>query len=152
VTWHAMSLAVLNEGKADMPERYEALMAQAWGPMRVVIAAEQKLEPGHAAVLGATDLLKRVGNVGHEIGEATPPDLCAKSSQPPPRALDLGSKEQSPLPLRGFACQAARCLLRCTAELVPSGRSAPRAEKFRRHLSPHFRTESRAARARGAFL
>jgi len=45
VTWHAMSLAVLNEGKADMPERYEALMAQAWGPMRVVIAAEQKFGP-----------------------------------------------------------------------------------------------------------
>jgi len=45
VTWHAMSLAVLNEGKADMPERYQALMAQAWGPMRVVIAAEQKFGP-----------------------------------------------------------------------------------------------------------
>ncbi len=42
VTWHAMSLAVLNEGKADMPERYQELMAQAWGPMRVVTAAEQK--------------------------------------------------------------------------------------------------------------
>ncbi|MFI5063758.1 MAG: DsbA family protein [Streptosporangiales bacterium] len=45
VTWHAMSLAVLNEGKADMPERYQELMAQAWGPMRVVIAAEQKFGP-----------------------------------------------------------------------------------------------------------
>jgi 2-hydroxychromene-2-carboxylate isomerase len=45
VTWHAMSLAVLNEGKADMPERYQELMAQAWGPMRVVIAAEQKSGP-----------------------------------------------------------------------------------------------------------
>ncbi len=46
VTWHAMSLAVLNEGKADMSERYQELMAQAWGPMRVVIAAEQKFGPG----------------------------------------------------------------------------------------------------------
>ena len=45
VTWHAMSLAVLNEGKADMPEQYQELMAQAWGPMRVVIAAEQKFGP-----------------------------------------------------------------------------------------------------------
>ena len=45
VTWHAMSLAVLNEGKADMPERYQELMAQAWGPMRVVTAAEQKFGP-----------------------------------------------------------------------------------------------------------
>ena len=45
VTWHAMSLAVLNAGKADRPERYQELMAQAWGPMRVVTAAEQKFGP-----------------------------------------------------------------------------------------------------------
>jgi len=42
--WHVMSLAVLNEGK-DIPERYRALMAQAWAPVRVCIAAEQKCGP-----------------------------------------------------------------------------------------------------------
>jgi 2-hydroxychromene-2-carboxylate isomerase len=44
--WHVMSLAVLNENKEGLPERYKDSMAKAWGPVRVCIAAEQKLGPG----------------------------------------------------------------------------------------------------------
>lgn len=40
VQWNVMSLAYLNEGR-EMPERYAALMRQAWGPVRVVIAARE---------------------------------------------------------------------------------------------------------------
>ncbi|QGV80617.1 DsbA family protein [Streptomyces ficellus] len=43
VRWHVMSLAVLNEDKLDeLPAEYrEMLETQAWGPVRVVVAAQQ---------------------------------------------------------------------------------------------------------------
>jgi 2-hydroxychromene-2-carboxylate isomerase len=43
--WHVMSLAVLNEKKEGLSERYRESMRTAWGPVRVLIAAEQAHGP-----------------------------------------------------------------------------------------------------------
>jgi protein-disulfide isomerase-like protein with CxxC motif len=43
--WHVMSLAVLNEDKEGLSERYREGLRTAWGPVRVLIAAEQAYGP-----------------------------------------------------------------------------------------------------------
>jgi hypothetical protein len=46
ITWHVMSLAILNEKRLDeLPEANRDLMGQAWAPVRVLIAAAQAHGP-----------------------------------------------------------------------------------------------------------
>ena len=41
VKWHVMSLGYLNQDK-DIPDSYRELLAPAWGPVRVLVAAAQR--------------------------------------------------------------------------------------------------------------
>lgn len=89
VTWNVMSLAVLNEGR-DMPEEYREFLTNAWGPVRVVIAAQQAHGPQVTLDLytalgeqfhlaGNTDVSQAIGKALASVG--LPASLAAAATR-----------------------------------------------------------------------
>jgi hypothetical protein len=78
INFHVMSLAVLNDGR-DLPEKYIELLKKAWGPVRVLIAAQERhghevVEPLYGAmgtryhVQGEKDLDELIANALKDVG------------------------------------------------------------------------------------
>jgi len=90
--WHVMSLAVLNEDNQDVPERYREFMAQAWGPVRVCVAAEQKFGPEVLLPL-YTALGTRFHNEKAKLDRATIEAALTEAGLPPELADAADSAE-----------------------------------------------------------
>ena len=57
VLWHAMSLAILNEGQ-EIPEEWRQFIADSWGPVRTLAAADEQVSAAQAGQL-ASALVRR---------------------------------------------------------------------------------------------
>jgi hypothetical protein len=90
IDFHVMSLAVLNEGR-DLPDAYKELLTKGWGPVRVLIAAEERhgnevLEPLYSAmgtrhhVQGEKDLDAVIAGALSDVGLEADLALAATST------------------------------------------------------------------------
>lgn len=90
IHWHVMSLSVLNDGR-DVPEEYGELMARAWGPVRVLIAAQDQFGD---QVMGP--LYNELGERFHRQGRDDDAAIFAESLSAVGLPVELAEAAASP--------------------------------------------------------
>jgi 2-hydroxychromene-2-carboxylate isomerase len=96
--WHVMSLAVLNEGRDELPAQYKEFMLKAWAPVRVITAAAEQHGTGYIKAL-----YDAMGTKIHNEGNADIDEVIAKSLADvglPPELAAAGKAEDFDAPLR----------------------------------------------------
>ena len=91
VRFHVMSLAYLNEDK-DIPDDYRLMLADAWGPVRVCVAAAQEFGDDVLDTL-YTELGKRFHLEGRDRTRATIEDALLAAGLPTRLADAMTSSE-----------------------------------------------------------
>ncbi|MEC5191103.1 MULTISPECIES: mycothiol-dependent nitroreductase Rv2466c family protein [unclassified Arthrobacter] len=88
--WHVMSLAMLNEGREELPEEYKAFLTKAWAPVRVITAAAR--QHGASYVKALYDAM---GTKIHNEGNTDIDAVIAKSLAEVGLPADLAAAGQS---------------------------------------------------------
>lgn len=79
LSYSPMSLAVLNEGRDELPEDYRKAMEAAWGPALVAAALQLKEPDKVDAYYTAIGTLIHNGGEGHKQGDGAYDDLIARA-------------------------------------------------------------------------
>lgn len=93
-----MSLAVLNDGREELPEQYREFLAKAWAPVRVLVAAAEQ----HGAEY-IKPLYDAMGTKIHDEGNQDIAEVIAKSLAEtglPPELSAAGQSEEFDQQLR----------------------------------------------------